>query len=186
MALTIALCDACPSTEVDEMTISLLNIFDSRGLGFVLLEALIEHEVEETGKVPPLRASGNRKDLIVTENEAELLRRNCVATKMLSVYAKWKGASYLKATLQKVLERLVLTSKDLDLELDPARTTSTEELQKNALQLRVVTKVFIDDICNSAVHIPVSFRKICNIVSILEMATLSALLITTTRFRLRS
>jgi hypothetical protein len=50
MTLTIALCDACPSTEVDEMTISLLNIFDSRGLGFNLLEALIEHEVEETGK----------------------------------------------------------------------------------------------------------------------------------------
>ncbi|PVH71158.1 hypothetical protein DL98DRAFT_660794 [Cadophora sp. DSE1049] len=147
MALTIALCDACPSTEVDEMTISLLNIFDSRGLGFVLLEALIEHEVEET------------------ENEAELLRRNCVATKMLSVYAKWKGAAYLKATLQRVLERLVLTSKDLDLELDPARTSSAEELQKNALQLRVVAKVFIDDICNSAAHIPVSFRKICSIIS---------------------
>jgi neurofibromin 1 len=49
MALTIALCDACPSSEVDEMTISLLNIFDSRGLGFTLLESLIEHEVEETG-----------------------------------------------------------------------------------------------------------------------------------------
>ena len=49
MALTIALCDACPSSEVDEMTISLLNIFDSRGLGFTLLEALIEHEVDETG-----------------------------------------------------------------------------------------------------------------------------------------
>jgi len=32
------------------MTISLLNIFDSRGLGFVLLEALIEHEVDQTGK----------------------------------------------------------------------------------------------------------------------------------------
>ncbi|TVY49953.1 Neurofibromin [Lachnellula occidentalis] len=147
MDLTIALCDACPSTEVDEMTISLLNIFDSRGLGFVLLEALIEHEVDET------------------ESEAELLRRNCVATKMLSVYAKWKGAAYLKATLQKVLERLVHTSKDLDLELDPARTASVEELQKNALQLRVVTKVFIDDICNSAVHIPVSFRRICSIIS---------------------
>jgi neurofibromin 1 len=52
MDLTIALCDACPSTEVDEMTISLLNIFDSRGLGFALLEALIEHEVDETGKPP--------------------------------------------------------------------------------------------------------------------------------------
>jgi neurofibromin 1 len=49
MTLTIALCDACPSTEVDELTISILNIFDSRGLGFVLLQALIEHEVTETG-----------------------------------------------------------------------------------------------------------------------------------------
>ncbi|KAG9243047.1 hypothetical protein BJ878DRAFT_481460 [Calycina marina] len=151
MALTIALCDACPSGEVDEMTISLLNIFDSRGLGFVLLEALIEHEIDET------------------ENEAELLRRSCVATKMLSVYAKWKGAVYLKATLQTVLDRLVLTSKDLDLELDPARTGSAEELQKNALQLQIVAKVFIDDICNSATHIPVSFRKICNIISFTVM-----------------
>lgn len=60
----------------------------------------------------------------------------------------------------------MLTSKDLDLELDPARTASAEELEKNALQLQVVTKVFIDDICNSAAHIPVSFRKISNIVRI--------------------
>lgn len=84
---------------------------------------------------------------------------------MLSLYAKWKGASYLKATLQKVLERLVLTSRDLDLELDPARVSSAEELSKNALQLKVVTKVFIEDICNSSAHMPVSFRKICSIVS---------------------
>lgn len=100
-----------------------------------------------------------------SENEAELLRRNCVATKMLSVYAKWKGSAYLKTTLQKVLERLIMSSEDLDLELDPARTASPEELLRNALQLRHVTKVFIDDICNSASHVPVSFRKICNIVS---------------------
>jgi neurofibromin 1 len=100
------------------------------------------------------------------ENEAELLRRNCVTTKMLSIFAKWKGSLYLRMTLQKVLERLIVTAQDLDLELDPARTSSPEELQKNALQLRVVTKVFIDDICNSASHIPVSFRKICSIVSL--------------------
>ena len=52
MNVTIALCDACPSSEVDELTISLLNIFDSRGLGFVLLQALIGHEVDETGMSP--------------------------------------------------------------------------------------------------------------------------------------
>jgi neurofibromin 1 len=105
------------------------------------------------------------------ENEAELLRRNCVTTKMLSIYAKWKGFAYLKGTLQKVLERLIVTAKDLDLELDPSRTTSSEELQRNALQLRVVTKVFIDDICNSASQIPTSFRRICNIVSNIYMSS---------------
>lgn len=59
----------------------------------------------------------------------------------------------------------MLTSKDLDLELDPARVASTEELQKNALQLRIVAKVFIDDICASSSSMPPAFRKICNIVS---------------------
>lgn len=84
---------------------------------------------------------------------------------MLSVYAKWKGAGYLRATLMKVVERLMLTSKDLNLELDPTRISTEEELQKNAIQLQIVAKVFIDDICASSASIPSSFRKICSIVS---------------------
>ena len=84
---------------------------------------------------------------------------------MLSVYAKWKGHSYLKETLQKVIERLMITSKDLDLEMDPDRVGSKEELQKNTLQLCIVAKVFIDDICASSAHIPSAFRKICSIIS---------------------
>lgn len=145
--LAAAISAVCPSSEVDEVTISLLNIFETRGMSFALLEALVKQEIEDT------------------ENESELLRRTCVATKMLSIYAKWKGTAYLKATLQKVVERLMLTSKDLDLELDPARVTSQEELQKNALQLRIVAKVFIDDICASSANIPSPFRKICSIIS---------------------
>jgi neurofibromin 1 len=39
----------CPSHEVDELTISLLNIFEARGASFELLEALIKQEIEETG-----------------------------------------------------------------------------------------------------------------------------------------
>ncbi|KAI1428452.1 GTPase [Xylaria sp. FL1777] len=147
MGLVTAISTACPSSEVEELTVALLNIFEFRGLAFELMEALIKQEIEDT------------------ENEAEILRRNCVATKMLSVYAKWKGSHYLKATLQKVVERLMLTSEDLDLELDPARLSSPEELERNATQLRIVAKVFIDDICASSINIPPSFRKICNIIS---------------------
>ncbi|RYP11554.1 hypothetical protein DL765_007743 [Monosporascus sp. GIB2] len=147
MSLAVAISSVCPSSEVEELTISLLNVFESRGLTFDLMEALIRQEIEET------------------ENESEILRRNCVATKMLSIYAKWRGANYLKATLQKVLERLMLTSNELDLELDPTRITSEEEAKRNAMQLRIVAKVFIDDICASYTSIPPSFRKICSIIS---------------------
>jgi neurofibromin 1 len=39
----------CPGHEVDELTISLLNIFETRGLSMVLFEALIKQEIEDTG-----------------------------------------------------------------------------------------------------------------------------------------
>lgn len=42
----------CPSHEVDELTMSLLNIFETRGLSIVLFEALIRQEVEDTGIQP--------------------------------------------------------------------------------------------------------------------------------------
>lgn len=165
-SLAVAMSAICPSSEVDELTISLLNIYETRGLSFVLLEALVRQEVEDTGVSLPAFLNHSRVSLIKfwLENESELLRRTCVATKMLSVYAKWKGSEYLKGTLQKVVERLMLTSKDLNLELDPARVGTPEELQKNALQLQIVAKVFIDDICASSANIPDSFRKICSIV----------------------
>lgn len=149
LSLSAAMASICPSNEVEELTVCLLTVFEQRGMTFQLMEMLIKQEINQT------------------VNEAEILRRTCVATKMLSVYAKWKGAPYLKGTLGKVLERLMLTSQDLDLELDPTRVNTAEELQKNALQLRIVAKVFIDDICASSTHIPLAFRKICNIVSIL-------------------
>ena len=49
LQFALALCVSCPSSEVDEMSIALLNIFDSRGLGLRLLKELIEQEVAGTG-----------------------------------------------------------------------------------------------------------------------------------------
>ena len=39
----------CPPSEVDELTVCLLTIFEQRGLIFDLFEALIQYEVEQTG-----------------------------------------------------------------------------------------------------------------------------------------
>lgn len=101
---------------------------------------------------------------------------------MLSLYAKWKGFAYLRSTLHSILDRLVLTSQELDLELDPARVSTAEELEKNAVQLQIVAKVFMDDICASAPNIPSSFRKICNIVSIYTITRLLLTLLNGHRF----
>lgn len=49
IGVVVALCDSCPSGDVDELAISLLNVYESRGMGFQLLKALIEHEVANTG-----------------------------------------------------------------------------------------------------------------------------------------
>lgn len=39
----------CPASEVDELTICLLTVFEQRGLAFDLFEALIRQEIEQTG-----------------------------------------------------------------------------------------------------------------------------------------
>lgn len=49
MTLAAAMSTVCPSNEVDELTISLLTIFEHRGLSFELLETLIKQEIEDTG-----------------------------------------------------------------------------------------------------------------------------------------
>jgi neurofibromin 1 len=51
MSLAVTISTVCPSNEVDELTMSLLNIFESRGLTYQLLEALIKQEIEETGMI---------------------------------------------------------------------------------------------------------------------------------------
>ncbi len=48
-SLAVAMSAVCPSNEVDELTISLLNIYETRGLSFVLIEALVKQEIEDTG-----------------------------------------------------------------------------------------------------------------------------------------
>lgn len=84
---------------------------------------------------------------------------------MLIIYTKWKGAAYLRDTLQGVIDRVIATSQDMSLELDPERVSSQEELAANVNNLQLVSRVFIDNICHSVRKMPPVFRKICNIVS---------------------
>lgn len=89
MQITSVLCDICPAAEVDEFSLALLSTFDTRHRGLQLVEALIAREVENTSQGP------------------DILRRNCVATKILSIFAKQRGRHYLNETLRPFIHKIV-------------------------------------------------------------------------------
>ncbi len=49
LSLSMSMSANCPSSEVDELAVCLLTVFEQRGITFELLEALIKQEVEDTG-----------------------------------------------------------------------------------------------------------------------------------------
>ncbi|KAF9111158.1 Ras GTPase activating protein ira2 [Mortierella sp. AM989] len=142
LTLVLSLCHVCPVSEIDDLAIVLLHVFESRGLAMPLLKAIIMKEVRETG-------------------ESELFRRNCMATRLLTVFAKINGAEYLKSTLQPLLNALMTLPSHGSYELDPARLAPDEDVNVNFENLKNMAQVFLDTITDSASKVPGSFREVC-------------------------
>ncbi|KAG0047826.1 Ras GTPase activating protein ira2 [Gryganskiella cystojenkinii] len=142
LTLVLSLCNVCPVSEIDDLAIVLLHVFESRGLAMPLLKAIIMKEVRETG-------------------ESELFRRNCMATRLLTVFAKLKGGDYLKSTLQPLLNALMTLPSQGSYELDPTRLGPDEDVNVNFENLKNMAQVFLDQITDSASKVPSSFREVC-------------------------
>ncbi|OLL22701.1 Neurofibromin [Neolecta irregularis DAH-3] len=142
----IAVVDACPASEVDSYAEILFNIFDCEAEGLLALEVLkeiitdeLEQSIEQTG----------------------ILRRNSMATKMLSAFAQAHGSEYLKTVLQPIIHDLLEHSGQLNIELDPQKAGPDVDLSDNVMQLILVTQRVIDQICDSVKDFPVLLRDIC-------------------------
>lgn len=48
--ISLSLCDVCPASDIDDVANVLLASFSSRGKTMTLLKAVIEKEVQSTGK----------------------------------------------------------------------------------------------------------------------------------------
>ncbi|KAG5368492.1 Inhibitory regulator protein [Yarrowia sp. C11] len=83
MDITYLICEGCPGTETDNLSELLLDLAGPRSLE--LVQQVISREIQAAPSAP------------------EVLRRNCVATRMLSKYAKRVGEGYLRETLKGVL-----------------------------------------------------------------------------------
>ncbi|KAG0224055.1 Ras GTPase activating protein ira2, partial [Actinomortierella wolfii] len=142
LTLVLSLCHVCPVSEIDDLAIVLLNVFETRGLTMLLLKAIIMKEVRETA-------------------ESELFRRNCMATRLLTVFAKMNGATYLKETLQPLLKELQMKPVRGSYELDPSRLGPDDDVSLNLENLKNMAQSFLDAITDSAPHVPNSFREVC-------------------------
>lgn len=48
--IALSLCDVCPASDIEDAANALLACFASRGKSLVLLKAVIQKEVQNTGK----------------------------------------------------------------------------------------------------------------------------------------
>lgn len=146
--ITLSLCDLCPATEVDEFAKALLNIFDAKGKCLNLVKAVVTREVEKAD-VP-----------------LEILRRNCVATKVLSLYAHIKGGSYLRATLGPFMRDLVSDPEPYVFESNPDKIPEGESIDGNFKRFERTLHKLIGAFQSTVDEVPRELREICNTISV--------------------
>ncbi|RIB13611.1 hypothetical protein C2G38_1974674 [Gigaspora rosea] len=142
--IALSLCEVCPVSDIDDVSRVLLAVFDSRNKTMPLLKGVIEKEV------------------LNTEYESDLFRRNCMATRMLAAFAKIHGAEYLRYTLQPLIDDLLSKPSDFSCELNSDNLLPGEDINKNLINLKTTAQAFLDGICDSGPNMPRTFRQVCH------------------------
>jgi neurofibromin 1 len=148
--LILALSDATPITEADDVAQLLVRLFDASGQAVPLLKALVQQEVHKT------------------ESANTLFRRNSMATKAQAAYAKLIGNQYLKETFALLLNELL--SQNISFELDPQKLTAGEDLAKNLENVKSISTRYLTVIKEHIPACPLPFRDICNFIRSIVLA----------------
>ncbi|KAJ2355779.1 Ras GTPase activating protein ira2, partial [Coemansia sp. RSA 2611] len=100
-----------------------------------------------------------------TDSAAELFRRNCLATRLLSNYAKLHGDGYLKATLVPAIRKLLAQPPGtLTFELNPNKMPESADRDRNLANVERLCSLVIDAIVGSVHNLPPTLRWICNLI----------------------
>ncbi|CCE61164.1 hypothetical protein TPHA_0A00790 [Tetrapisispora phaffii CBS 4417] len=85
--------DLCEPSEMDGFAVSMLTTFESRNAGHIIVSQLIKEEIQKAPR------------------SMDILRRNSIATRSLSIFSKAKGREFLIALISPILDELI-ESKD--------------------------------------------------------------------------
>ncbi|CCO27597.1 Neurofibromin AltName: Full=Neurofibromatosis-related protein NF-1 [Rhizoctonia solani AG-1 IB] len=141
--IAMAMCNVCPSQEIDNLIHVILNIFDTRKTLLRLLKALIDREVAQTS------------------SESNLFRSNSMCMRVLSAFARMHGYNYIREILSPLISKMLEMPADRSYELDPKRPDG-RNVEENAKSLSIIAQAFLHVICDSAPALPPIIREVCN------------------------
>lgn len=155
MLLALAICDVCPSSEVDVIISVLMNLYDTRTSLVKLLKFMIDREIIQTGLW--LLRYGILLDLFeekkTTDSEASLFRSNSTTTRFLSAFAKTHGYNYLRSLIGPLLQMMSNKPPGHSYDLDPTRAIG-QDLEQNRQNVQTVAAAFLGIIKSSVPAIP--------------------------------
>lgn len=145
--ISLSLCDVCPATEVDEFSAAILKVFENQQNALGLVKAVVTKEVERA------------------DTPVEILRRNCVATKILSIYAHELGYEYLKTALSPFIKEVQSHPELYVFETNPDKIPEGETIEQNLTKFDRTLKKLLTALDTSMYCIPAVFREICLTIS---------------------
>ncbi|KAJ2315851.1 Ras GTPase activating protein ira2, partial [Coemansia sp. RSA 2704] len=147
LKLLLGISEVCQVQDIDELGAALINIYEARQQSRIMFERVITVELERT------------------DSAAELFRRNCLATRLLSNYAKLHGDGYLKATLVPAIRKLLAQPPGtLTFELNPNKMPESADRDRNLANVERLCSLVIDAIVGSVHNLPPTLRWICNLI----------------------
>ncbi|KAJ2617135.1 Ras GTPase activating protein ira2 [Coemansia sp. RSA 1365] len=147
LKLLLGINEVCQVQDIDELGAALIRIYEARQQTRNMFERIIAIELERT------------------DSAAELFRRNCLATRLLSNYAKLHGDGYLKSTLVPAIRKLLAQPPGtLTFELNPNKMAESVDRDHNLENVERLCGLVIDAIVGSVHSLPPPLRWICNLI----------------------
>jgi len=170
-AITKALGKVTPLQDMDEVVRQVMRAFEGSGLALELLDRMIKQEVNDTS------ASTGRDTLFFhqwpffyffyAEEPSTLFRLNSIASKLLSVYARMVGKSFLQRVLWPVMRDIKALGR---LEIDPIRNENELSVANNLSKLTQACTQVLETLFSTVSSCPLSLRMLsCTIKQHVEL-----------------
>lgn len=150
MDLCLALCESVQIGDADELADVLTNVFEVNGQMQSLIKISIAVEVAKT-------SSPNT-----------LFRRNSMATKVMTNFARFAGLQYLQDVVVPVIRTLLSSSgsradfgMNVSFEIDESKLMPGESREANCTNLTRLAQQILNSLVKTTHLLPTAFRNVC-------------------------